>query len=892
MKVGMYKQQRYDEGVKKIQESIDNIAGLDVVRDIDKQYLQSKLNQLGGQLSMVAGGDFSNFQLVNSVNGMTNQIAKDPNVINAVSNAARYKKDLETVAKLQQEGKWADSNQRAFNKDANNWLQGGLDTSYSANTSPYVDTTKEATDIVKAMAKDYTTEDVVFDYNEAGQIVGVRDALTRTKIEGITPQKIQTALKTGLSPQAWRQLSIDGQYKYSSISPDAFVNDLNSSYQQRFEKINKKRQTYVEMLPSLTVAEQTRLGNLIKELDADAKDLKSEYNSISSGFANGDVENAKAQFYTMNWLESTSNAMSSKGESLTYHTNPYKAQENFDRRMKQDAWFAQERQRVSEARLNLEILKYNTQQLEKDKKEQEERKKKQGQTYLVGEDEFSTSTSKLLDEQQNNIILAKKNELRQLQILKSVFGLSDEIVSEKLENINAIQDVNLKNQLIAFSKAKDESKVLEDRKDLLESMADKVYNLYNEDKIPESMIFGSDGFGGKLYHTLGEGNNAMDIVDISKALDDFNKRFALFDNTDPLSTAGSGSLAITGLVPTGYDYEAAEKALQENIITKDEYELFKIYSGQITPEQSNLFSSISMNNLTKEDYDKFMEGVSQFNKNTKDVREKRNEWIAEQLKKEKAITAPTSFEIDKEDYSSLKNDLQDLAYIAKQAEGETLDTGDGKGVSASLLEELSQETIKSATYYTNGNGNQGLVVNNVPINLPEDLYNKLRSASNFEDIMSPGMDFFKTNIQPQLARTLPKIIDDNNGNKVSVDRNYYTTASDSEYHTTPQNAVYKTYDFPNVKLYDIAANIVTMDEPEKTSSATVQMLVTDPVMGEERRLYIETSVDKIQDAFNMNLRQIYSRLYQKEIEDGIMPATPSQEYMKALNDVATKVKTD
>ena len=41
MKVGVYKQQRYDDGVEKIQERIDNIAGLDVVRDVDKQYLQS-----------------------------------------------------------------------------------------------------------------------------------------------------------------------------------------------------------------------------------------------------------------------------------------------------------------------------------------------------------------------------------------------------------------------------------------------------------------------------------------------------------------------------------------------------------------------------------------------------------------------------------------------------------------------------------------------------------------------------------------------------------------------------------------------------------------------------------------------------------------------------------
>ena len=63
MKVGVYKQERYDEGIKKIQESIDNIAGLDVVRDVDKQYLQSKLNQLGGKLSTVAGGEFPTSQL-------------------------------------------------------------------------------------------------------------------------------------------------------------------------------------------------------------------------------------------------------------------------------------------------------------------------------------------------------------------------------------------------------------------------------------------------------------------------------------------------------------------------------------------------------------------------------------------------------------------------------------------------------------------------------------------------------------------------------------------------------------------------------------------------------------------------------------------------------------
>jgi hypothetical protein len=896
MKVGVYKQQRYDEGVQKIQESIDNIAGLDVVRPEDKQYLQSKLNQLGSQLSMVAGGDFSNFQLVNSVNGMTNQIVKDPTIMNAVSNSTKYRKDLETIENHRKEGKWADSNQTAFNKDVNAWFQGGLDASYSANTSPYVNTTKEATDIVKAMAKDYTTEEVVFDYNEAGQIVGVRDALTRKKIEGITPQKIQTALKAGLSPQAWRQLSIDGQYKYSNVSPNAFVNDVNLSYQERFAEITSKREMYENMLPSVTVAEQTRLGNLIKELDVQATDLKSEYNRISSGFASGDLESAKAQFYTMNWLDATSNAMSSKGEELTYHTNPYKEQQNFNRRMEQDAWFAQKSLNVSEARLLFDINKFNAEEARKDKEEQDKKRKQQGQTYLLTDDEFGTSTSKLLNEQKENINLATKNVARQYNTLKNTFGLDDDNIKTALKNPNAIQDNILRNVIINYSKALDEEKKLIERQAALESMATEIANLYDEKYIPQSMIYGTDGAGGTLYHSLGRGDSDLNIANIAARLDMFDKNYKITRSIPAANfNLSLGPAYTTGIPDVYFDNARAEEELPNakdkngrRLFSDDDIKLYKVYSGQITPEESGLFSTISMGKLTTNGYNIFMDAVDQYRKNTKGAREKRDEFIAEQLKKEQMLTGATSFSIDKEEFTTLQSDLSDLAIIAQQADGETLDTG----VKAETLRDLSQETIKSATYYTNGQGTQGLVVNGKQIPLSEEVYNDLRVASSFEDLVSPSMAFYRNEILPQLVTTLPKLIKDNNGNTVAQNRGYYTTASDSEYNTTPENASYKTYDFPNVKLYKIAANVVTMDEPEKAATVTLQMLVTDPLIGEERRLYIETAIEKIQDAFNMELKQIYSRLYQKEILDGQMPATPSPEYMKALNDAATKVKTD
>ena len=154
---------------KKIQSSIDNIAGLDVVRDVDKKYLQSKLNALGGQLSGVAASDFSNFQLVSTVDGMTNQLVKDPNVLNAVGSAAKYRKQLENQEKINMDGKGSQSNDWLFNLQSQQWFDGGLDDSFNAQYNPYVDYNKKAMEIVKNLASDSVEGDVYMGRDKNGR---------------------------------------------------------------------------------------------------------------------------------------------------------------------------------------------------------------------------------------------------------------------------------------------------------------------------------------------------------------------------------------------------------------------------------------------------------------------------------------------------------------------------------------------------------------------------------------------------------------------------------------------------------------------------------------------------------------------------------------------------
>lgn len=114
IQVGLQKQKQYDEGYQRIQSSIDKVAGLSVMRDVDKQYLQSKMNQLATNLRMVSMGDFSNYQLVNSVGGMVNQVGKDKYIQSAVTSTARIQKELSNIEKLRGEGKSDKNNESYF----------------------------------------------------------------------------------------------------------------------------------------------------------------------------------------------------------------------------------------------------------------------------------------------------------------------------------------------------------------------------------------------------------------------------------------------------------------------------------------------------------------------------------------------------------------------------------------------------------------------------------------------------------------------------------------------------------------------------------------------------------------------------------------------------------
>jgi hypothetical protein len=348
VQVGTYKQQKYDEGIQKIQTSIDNIAGLDVFNDVDKAYLQSKLNQLGNDLTTVAAGDFSNFQLVNSTTGMVSQIARDPNVQNAVSSTAYLRKQQARKEKAIQEGKSSPENEWWFNNQVNTYAQSEKPGEiFNGQYIEYKDVDKKlralAGDLQKA-GYDVTTDnpwvrdslgrDIYFNPDKTQSLDGSKGGTRMhdmvkltTKVKGIGAEKILNNFYDSLDEGDKRQLNITAQYHYRDSTPITFQNDIIKSY-------NQKKQVYADAIVDasvklatgdLTPEQKTELQNQItkaKQLVYEGGFDKQMNEDMTAVDTEGEATAYKYKIYTQTYLTNLARDLANESKSIEYNSNP------------------------------------------------------------------------------------------------------------------------------------------------------------------------------------------------------------------------------------------------------------------------------------------------------------------------------------------------------------------------------------------------------------------------------------------------------------------------------------------------------------------------------------------------------------------------------------------
>ena len=350
VQVGTQKQAQYNDGIQKIQSNIDQVAGMDIFRDVDKQYLQSKLNQLGGDLKKVAAGDFSNYQLVNSVGGMISNIAKDKNIQTAVSSTQRIRKGEAELEAAKKAGKSSVQNEDWWREQVNSYAQDiNVGNPFTGAYVEYTDVDSKLRQIADKVHEYDNSIEIPYKRDNEGNVLYftkdksgrqiqttpdkgkpvVDQAMLEISTKGKSAQKIYDNFISSLNENDQRQLEIDSWHHYRGVPTEVFKRDILSNYENQKKLISDsivdlslELKTNTKLTTAEKAAYQARINDFSKTLSNGA--LEDNLNKQLASLEDPrQFENLKYSVYTEKYLKGLANSMSYESMKTAIKTNPY-----------------------------------------------------------------------------------------------------------------------------------------------------------------------------------------------------------------------------------------------------------------------------------------------------------------------------------------------------------------------------------------------------------------------------------------------------------------------------------------------------------------------------------------------------------------------------------------
>lgn len=336
------KQSQYNDGVDKVDSYIQSLSGLDVVRDVDRQYINNKIQSLTNEISKTAASaDFSNRNFVNETGAMAAKIYNDPNVQSAVSGTIQYKKLLTDIGEAKKSGKgYSVQNEWDALSSVQGWLSNPKAGSpYSGKAySPYVDVNEKVRTYFKDKKPNWiVSSDPMSPYKDAnGNIVAY--TMVNNKKEYIDPAEVERELVAILQPEDYNQLGINGRYSGRIYSdPTLFNKELER--QQNFT--NKSIQNQIDAWKAEAqknqgnAAIQNQLNSYISKYEAMLSDNNRTYNGYRSAVSAGAMDQVKEAMYTQDYIKGWGSTLGYTKNEVSYDESPvYKsvlAQQKSDR---------------------------------------------------------------------------------------------------------------------------------------------------------------------------------------------------------------------------------------------------------------------------------------------------------------------------------------------------------------------------------------------------------------------------------------------------------------------------------------------------------------------------------------------------------------------------------
>lgn len=261
-KAMMYKQGKYDFNKQKINQTIQNLTGLDIARDVDQEYLNNKLQGVLNVINQYGMGDLSLDDRTDYLSSYIANVADD-NVMNAYMGTMTLRSIQKQAEQARKEGKYSDRNYAYSMQDMSKWLENpevGVAYEGNKNYVPYEDENAALTKTIKELHPDaYLYVDP--DTNKVTYRKRSGEILSAAKI------KAALELTVASNPNLRKQFEVNAWWEFRNMSDAEFLSQSSNfiPVQNKIynDNISSLKKSLIGLSPSsreyITTNEQIKL---------------------------------------------------------------------------------------------------------------------------------------------------------------------------------------------------------------------------------------------------------------------------------------------------------------------------------------------------------------------------------------------------------------------------------------------------------------------------------------------------------------------------------------------------------------------------------------------------------------------------------------------------------
>lgn len=264
------KQQMYDEGVSKVQQSLDTYNSLrsSILTDVEKEYFDKSMGNLVKSISNSAGLDFSNKANVQAVLSVGKPLERDQYITTAISNGKEVSRRQEQLSKMKP-GERSTVNDFYYMKDVQDYMNSGKlgqKIGYGKEYTPYVDLSKDWMEFMKTQKPN---QDESFNMKSAMGPAYIE----KVTVEGYNTTDLANKFKAFIAtdPNKMRQFQMDAGYSLEQVGKE-------NAHQGYVEDMQAK---------ATTAAENAQMFR------AEADKLQRAYNTTGSATVKAQLEQTK-----------------------------------------------------------------------------------------------------------------------------------------------------------------------------------------------------------------------------------------------------------------------------------------------------------------------------------------------------------------------------------------------------------------------------------------------------------------------------------------------------------------------------------------------------------------------------------------------------------------------